>query len=429
MSGLLGFGGVPSASQVTSQMSRDVTLTAVDLSAVPTLLNSVNDLAFALQKVSQNQVARARTYAQSFTSIFGQQVPASYIDLGSFVQLLKQTQAGVDSHADNVLAAIRQVVVEEIHGSGKSGATGVSIYFPNSQLYQSPMAGPKSYTVIANRFAENSTWDDFLAFHYTGKTFEAAAHQATVPEPSATVTAPGAGKIELTPIQLSDTTAAPGRPVVLSTDVSGDNLGYMFLFAGYYDQQANSIFLADMDYLDSGLTRDVNGVHYPVWPDGGFTMEFEWEPLMFAISDGSGAKPVTALLMPVTFGATAEEAVYAVDGTYTFASGESRAARLYFSNGLLNQVFTFTGDGTAGAPSEVYPQTGDSFTVKEQWLDLDAQGNVVRQATEAGATLTFNDQMFSYLELDAAVGEYIVGLIAEDLDGNRTEVYATVTVE
>ena len=39
--------------------------------------------------------------------------------------------------------------------------------------------------------------------------------QAIVAEPSASVTAPGAGKIELTPIQLSDTTAAPGRPVVL----------------------------------------------------------------------------------------------------------------------------------------------------------------------------------------------------------------------
>ncbi len=43
------------------------------------------------------------------------------------------------------------------------------------------MAGPASYTVIANRFAQTSLWDDFLAFHYTGATFEAAARQARGP--------------------------------------------------------------------------------------------------------------------------------------------------------------------------------------------------------------------------------------------------------
>jgi hypothetical protein len=427
MGGMFGFGGVPSASQVASQMEHDITLAALDLTAMPELLNSINDLSYALQQASQSQVARARTYAQSFTSIFGQQVPASYIDLGSFAQLLKQTQAGVDGPADGLLAALQQVVIAEKHGQGKPGATGIAIYFPNSQLFQSPVAGPESYTAIARRFAEESTWDDFLTFHYTGRTFEAAAHQATVPESGTTATAPGTGKIELSPIQLSDTVAAPGRPILMSTDISGDNLGYVLFFAEYIDQQSNSMMLVDMDYLDSGDTRDIDGVYYPVWPETAFTMEFEWEPLMFAISDGSDS--VTALLMPVTYGATAEEATYAVDGTYTFASGESRSARLYFRNGALQQVFTFSGDGATGAPREVYPQTGDTFTVWEQWIDLNEQGQAVQQATEAGGTLTFRDQMFTYKELDAAVGDYVIGFLAVDLDGNRTQVAERVTVE
>lgn len=427
MGGLLGRGSVPSSSQVASKMSKDITLTVVDLESVPELMQSINDLSFALQTADQKEVARARNYAQSFTSVFGQQVPASYIDLGSFVQLLKQTDAGVNAEADKVLAAIQQAVVAEKHGTGKPGATGISIYFPNSQLYQSPMAGPQSYTIIANRFARYSTWDDFLTFHYTGKKFDASAQQATLPEPGAGVKAPGAGEIKLTPIQLSDTVASPGRGVVLSTDISGGNLGYAFIFAGYHDLQSNSIFIADTDYLDSGQTREVNGIYYPVWPEGEFTLEFEWEPLMFAVSNGTDS--VTALLTPMDFGATSEEATYAVDGIYTFASGEALTARLYFSDGLLRQVFTFTGNSTAGAPREVYPQTGDSFTVLEQWLDLDAQGRVIQQATEVGETLIFSDQMFSYKEQDAAVGEYIVGLIAEDLDGKRTNMYTTVNVE
>jgi hypothetical protein len=429
MGGLFGAVELASASQVTSQMEREVTLSAVDLSAVPALLDSINDLAFALQQSNQSEVARARSYAQSFTSIFGKQVPASYLDLGNFVQLLKETRAGEDvsQTADSVLAALQQAVVAEKHGPGKPGASGVSIYFPNSQLYGSPVAGPESYTAIASRFAGESLWDDFLAFHYTGQSFEAAAHQATVPESGTPVTAPGSGTISLSPIQLSDTVAAPGRPVLLSTDVSGPNLGYVYFFTGFHDQQSNSIFVADMDYLESSDTREIDGVFYPVWPEGEFTLEFEWEPLMFAISDGTDT--VTALLTPVTYGATPEEATYIVDGIYTYASGDALSARLYFRDGLLRQVFGFTGEGTTGAPREIYPETGDTFTILEQWLDLDSQGKVVKRATEEGGTLTFGDQMFTWKELDAAQGEYIVGFIAQDLDGDSYEVYERVTVE
>jgi hypothetical protein len=54
---------------------------------------------------------------------------------------------------------------------------------------------------------------------------------------------------------------------------------------------------------------------------------------------------------------------------------------------------------------------------------------VVSQATQEGGTLTFRDEMFTWQELDAAPGMYVVGFIAEDLDGNRQQVYAQVAVE
>jgi len=76
--------GGPTAAQITEQIQRTITLAAVDLSAIPELSNAVNDLSYALQNEDQRQVAQARNYAQSFTSIFGNQVPPSYIDLGNF---------------------------------------------------------------------------------------------------------------------------------------------------------------------------------------------------------------------------------------------------------------------------------------------------------------------------------------------------------
>jgi hypothetical protein len=53
---------------------------------------------------------------------------------------------------------------------------------------------------------------------------------------------------------------------------------------------------------------------------------------------------------------------------------------------------------------------------------------VVRSAVEEGQTLTFGDQMFTWEDLDAAAGEYIVGFIVEDLDGKAYPVFTQVTV-
>ena len=424
------FGGV-TAEQLAQQMEQNITLTAVDLAAVPALLEGVNDLAFALQEADQSVVARARTYAQSFTSVFGREVPPSYIDLGNFVQLLKREipDRNVVQAADRVLASLSEAVIAEKHGPKKPGATGVSIYFPNSQLYDSPVTGPESYTAVARRFADASLWDDYLAYHYTGQPFERVTGVLAVPERGAAITAPGSGRIELSPITLSDSVAVPGRPVILSTDIRGQNVGYVLLFVGFYDRESNAIFVADTDYLESDDTREMDGVYYPVWPeDGEFTMEFEWEPLVFAINDGLDY--VVALFTPQSYGASPEQAIYTVDGIYTYADGgESRYARLYFSDGVLRQVFGFTGQGGTGAPREIVPQAGDTFTVLEKWMDLDERGKVVQVATQEGGSLTFRDQMFAWEELDAAPGEYVVGFIVQDLDGNAFEGYTEVTVE
>ncbi len=433
MGGLFSALNSMSAQQLAAQMSDNITLTAVDLQTIPALNQSLNDLVFALQDSSQRDVAQARQYAQSYTSVFGKDIPPSYIDLGNFAQLVKREvgDADVQQAVDDVLAAIDNSVVAERHGPKKPGSSGVSIYFPNSQLYRSPVTGPESYTVIAERFANDSLWDDYLAFHYTGRPFQASQNNVVVPERDTAVTAPGsgAGEIEVTAVTLSDDVTSPGNPIVLSTDISGDNVGHVYLFVGFLDEASNSIFVADSDYLESEESREVNGVYYPDWGDEGeFTMEFEWEPIVFAINDGVDS--VVAHFTPEDYGQSFEDATYTVEGIYTYGdSGETRYARLLFSDGLLRQVFGFTGDNGTGAPREITPTSGDTFTVLEEWLDLDANGKVTQKVRQEGGTLTFGDSMFTWQDLDAAAGEYVVGFVVEDLDGNSYESFTTVTVE
>jgi hypothetical protein len=157
-------------------------------------------------------------------------------------------------------------------------------------------------------------------------------------------------------------------------------------------------------------------------------MEFEWEPIVFGIDDGQ--KIVPALFTPVQYGASPEDAVYIVDGIYTYADGgESRYARLFFSDGYLRQVYGFTGEEGMGSPREIIPASGDQFTVLEQWLDLDESGQVKESVVLEGETLTFGSQMFGWVDLDAAAGPYVVGFVVEDLDGNAYQTYTTIRVE
>ncbi len=432
LSGFLGLLGGTSPEQLAEQMQDDITLTVVDLGAMPELTASLNNLAFRLSQIPQQPVASARTYAQSFTSVFGSSVPPSYLDLANFAQLVQRESgdSGVSQAVNRLLAAVDRAVVAEKHGRKKPGAHGISIYFPNSQLYGSRFTGPDSYTTIAHRFAAESLWDDFLAYHYTGRTFEATAGDIAIPDPGQAVRGPGAGPIEIEPISTSATVVSPDHPVLLSTQIRGQNLGYVYLFVGFIDEAANSIFIADRDYLESETTRELDGVHYPSWGESGaVSLEFEWEPIVYAIDDGvNPAAP--ALFSPEDYGASAEEAVYTVDGLYSFADGTgSRNARLYFTNGVLKQVYGFTGQGEVGAPREIIPASGDTFTVLEKWLDLGADGAVVGQATQTGDTITFSDAEVYWVEQWAAAGQYIVGFIVEDLDGNAYAAYTRMTVE
>lgn len=428
MGGLFGPQNV-SASSIVNQLTRNITLSAVDLSRLPALEASLNDFAYSLQSVDQGIVASARNYAQSYTSIFGNQVPASFIDLGHFAALVsKQTSDfNVQDKARALLTEIDAAVVAEKHGSGKSGSTGIAIYFPNSTLYRSPVTGPQSYTGIASRFARQTLWDDFLGFHYSDRSFDQRSTEVVAPPGSTVTRAPGAGQVSVDSFSASDDSVEIGETVKLTAEISGRNIGHIYLFVGYYDSASNSLYVADMDYLESPETREEGGVYYPNWSDQpSFTLTFDWDPLVFAINDGS--KSVPALFKPESYGATPELATYTVEGVYTFADGgEQRQARLYFSDGKLRQVFGFT-DSEAGAPREIIPQTGDMFTVFENWYEMDSSGAVTNVINELGDTLTFGKDMFTWESLYAAAGEYVVGFLVADMDGNITPVYTQVEV-
>ena len=200
LAGLFGFGRA-SSQQLTQQLERNITLSAVDLGQIPGLMEQVNRFSYGLQNEDPSVVATARNYARSYTSIFGTKVPPSFIDLGHFAQLIQRESKNntLKQAAADLLQALGKTVIAERHGPDESGSSGISIYFPNSTLYSSPMAGPQSYTIIADRFANQSLWDDFLAYHYHDISFDQQLTQPTIPDSGAPSRVPGLGSIEVSP--------------------------------------------------------------------------------------------------------------------------------------------------------------------------------------------------------------------------------------
>jgi len=199
-------------------------------------------------------------------------VPPSYLDLGHFV-LLMQANTQDDrtkQAADGVIASLKKVILTEKHGASRKGSTGLAFYFPNSTLYSSPVAGPQSYTGVAEGSRRNrcgtTSWHSTI---WTATSTSAPrSHMCRRQLRHA-----GAGRRadHASNISASSNEAAPNQPVKLSVDVSGTSIGYIKLFVGYFDPSSNSLNVTDTDYLESPETQQIGGVFYPVWPQNDFT--------------------------------------------------------------------------------------------------------------------------------------------------------------
>ncbi len=471
--------------ELAAALFESATLTAVDLSQIDGINGALNDLTVALSNIDQTAVAQARSYAQAYESVFGDDWPSPYIDLGSFLSNVtaQNSDANLNDAANDVMSAIDQAVVAERHGEGRPGSTGIAIFFPVPAMYN--IADNWGYSQVAARFAAESLWDEFLAYHSSGGISQSFSRPAPSleeqvnaqfgelmwpedveilfmdiadllteeygPEDIAYIlveewgypqeiveflaanggleaSTPGrsgnrgaaAKPIRISPIALSAEVAEPGAPVNIQSEISGEQVGYVYSFIGRFLPNEDVLIIEDQDYIFSDENQTVGGITYPVWPQEGFWVDFDWEPTVYAISDGETSLRV--LFQPETYD---ESPTYSVDAIYHFVDGSpDKYARLFFQDGELTQIFGFTGAQTngMGAPWEITPAAGDSVTILEQGIVLDPDVEDDSVQYEVG-DLIFGETNFYIEETPAPSGNYVVGIIAEGLDGESYEQY------
>jgi hypothetical protein len=435
---------------IPSFISQESTMTAIDLSVMPALVSALNELSVVLQSSDPDQIAHARTYAQPYSSIFGDQVPPSFIDLGSlmkFLQHFNPEDEALNKATGDVLAAIEQATIAERHGELRSGSTGFSVYFPVDYLF-SFTSDPETqrgvnYTRDASRFAAASLWDDFLLYFYSGTPIDPSSADVALLEPaqsagvlalefdtdmSAEVLAPPLYSVEITAFDLvSADVLTSDETVDLHAEVHGDGIAYIYLYFYLYYEEDDSYLVMDSLFVQSG-SQEVGGVVYPEWGQDGVTvMDLQWVPTVYNMSDSSGEQVEFANFAPYSYAYTAEEMEYIVYGTYTFAdSGNETYAAMIFQNGVMQVIYSYTGGSGFGSfPAEITPHVGDTFTIWQDWVEYtdNPEGEYV---SRLGETLTYNGEPFLLVSGPAPAGLYQIGLLVEDLGGNTQ--WATVSV-
>ena len=212
MGGLFGLLAA-TAAQVAQQMEQSSTLTAVDLAAIPQLMDSVNE---SILQPAGGEPAGCGPGADLCPVVHQRLWPGGAALLHRPGQLCPVAQEGKRRQRCSPggrpgagLTGARRSSPRSMAPRSRAPPASRST-FPTPSSTARPSQGPNPIRPSRAALPSESLWDDFLAYHYTGRTFERATGTVAVPERGATVTAPGAGQIEVSPISLSGRCGRPG---------------------------------------------------------------------------------------------------------------------------------------------------------------------------------------------------------------------------
>jgi len=267
----------------------------------------------------------------------------------------------------------------------------------------------------------------FRTFTHNGRVLQLARYDdaAAKPVKAPAVNAPGAGKFEIGAVTLSAEKIAAGETFTLSAQVTGKNIAFLYTEVLFHDKELNQFYgPVAREYVPAPREKTTGGVVRPDWDDT-LNLTIDLNPSLRALTDGVDS--AFGFLIPAGYGASDSR----LDGLYTPADGTTpRRARITFNSaGETADVLAYKEQGVVGAPRALTFKQDDQFAPFVQILTAPADENSAWQAVKGlSAPLVFRGQPFYCVTESLMPGEYLVGALAQDLDGNLTRKYAPLTI-
>ncbi|MRS02636.1 hypothetical protein EG832_05335, partial [bacterium] len=141
------------------------------------------------------------------------------------------------------------------------------------------------------------------------------------------VSVPGEGKYQIHTLTLASDKVAPGDSLMLSAQISGENIAFLYTELYYKDKEFDYYYgPLTQEYIRSAVEKEANGLVHPAW-DTEINLSLEIKPVLRVITDGINA--AFAFMHPVAYG----HEDYQLEGLFTKKdSGNSNRARIKFDH-------------------------------------------------------------------------------------------------
>jgi hypothetical protein len=257
-------------------------------------------------------------------------------------------------------------------------------------------------------------------FEHKGRALKLAAYDAPAkPAKKPSIRrAPGAGKFEITQLDLVQS----GNELTLNVKVNGKNIAYLFVEIFLKDgEQFYGPVLRDNIQADSD--KEIGGIKRPDWSET-ISLSITLRPSLTLLTDGVDS--AFAFISPAGYRVSDSR----LDGQYTTAQAETRARITFDGDGKIKEILAFKERGMKSTPHTLTPTAGDTFAPFVHVLTPPANETGKWDGTTVLSTaLTFGEQPFRLEKESLIPGEYLIGILIQDMDGGFTRKYVPFTVQ
>lgn len=257
-------------------------------------------------------------------------------------------------------------------------------------------------------------------FDHQGAVLELFAYDAGAPRPGrgAVRRAPGAGRVEVGALEVS----TRGEGLDLTARVVGSNVAYVYIEVLLKDPDVDQYYGPVLrEHVRAARHQVVRGVSLPCWEAPIEVAARARAELRLLTDEVDSAFCFSA---PQAYGRP--ERLLA--GLYTPAGAAAplRAALTLDETGTIGSVLAYRAQGRWALPRMVIPGPGDTFAPFVQVHTRSSRNADWAVGTVLSAPLRFGDGRPRAISVAPLPGEYLAGLVVQDLDGRSTRAYAAV---
>ncbi len=255
-------------------------------------------------------------------------------------------------------------------------------------------------------------------FDYKGKALKLIVYDVERPKRPARKTtvrrAPGAGKFEIAQLEIS----GADEELTFKAEISGKNIAYLFVEVLMKDGEK---FYGPVlrEYIPATQDKEIGGVKHPEWSDP-ISLSIPLRPRLTLLADGVDS--AFAFVFPLDYGISGCR----LEGQYTNSETQTRAQITFNSEGKVTKMLAFKKRGFTSTPRALVPEPGDIFAPFVQVLT--EEDGAWTSETVLSTPLTFGNQPFRLEKESLLPGEYLVGILVQDLDGGFTRKYTSLTI-